>query len=140
MTPGDAAKRSGDAAVTPSEALSESTSAAPKSGAARPPIDWSAVSKLEQEAWTIWLAWRRKSKFKNYVDTKMAVRLATYPPEIQLACIEESMTQNWQGLFPEKVKPDGTRQQGSESSYDRAGRKLREWAERNGVTVSPILA
>lgn len=142
---GNDAETGSNAGVTPesrsvTQSEAETDTKAGKSGAARPAIDWSAIAKLEQEAWAIWLAWRRKSKFKSYVDTKMATRLAAYPPEIQLAAIEESMTQNWQGLFPEKVKPNGAHREGSETAYEQAGRRLREWADKHGVTLHPTVA
>jgi hypothetical protein len=111
-----------------------------KEGAARQTeIDWSAISGLDLESWNVWLAYRRKAGHKRYVDDRMAKRLAPYPREVQAAAIDESITQQYTGLFPEKVKPNGTHQQGGhETAYERSGRRLREWAAANGVDAAVL--
>jgi hypothetical protein len=141
VTVGDGALRSGDDTVTPSEALSESVSEAQKSGAARREAepDWTSVSNLALEAWLIWLAYRRQMKIKSYVDTRMAKRLAAYPLDVQVTAIEESMTQGYQGLFPQKVQRGANQSTvggGTETPYERAGRRLREWAAERGIDTA----
>jgi hypothetical protein len=141
VTPGDASVTPRDDAVTPSEALSESTSEAEKSGATRRESepDWQSVENLALEAWLIWIAYRRKMKIKSYVDTRMAKRLAAYPLDVQVTAIEESMTQGYAGLFPEKVQRGANQSAaggGAETPYERAGRRLREWAAERGIDTT----
>jgi hypothetical protein len=94
-------------------------------------LDWQSVDGLFLEWWQLWLAHRRSRRLPPYKDLRMAKRLAKYPHAIQQAAIEESMTQNWQGIFPDKVKANGTNRQTGTTrrSFDEHTERLREWLE-----------
>jgi hypothetical protein len=60
---------------------------------------------LNVEAWTRLETYRSQVLKKPYkTDLKMR-ELATYPPEIQAQAIEQTITQEWSGCFPEKLMP-----------------------------------
>lgn len=64
--------------------------------------DWSAITNLLQPDWDEWLAFRRAEGMPSYRTARVAENLARYPPPVQRAAIQHSMTNRYQGLFPEK--------------------------------------
>ena len=76
---------------------------------------------LNLEAWERWLEFRRKSGFKAYKTDDMAVKLSRYPPDVQVAAVQHSIENQYQGLFPEKFT-------GGKNAKDR----------RNGQHLTPV--
>ncbi len=65
--------------------------------------DWTTVQGLDLDNWNRWLKFRREVKRKPDYKTKtMAVKLASYKREIQIAAVEDSVANEYQGLFPDK--------------------------------------
>lgn len=65
-------------------------------------VNFEDVEGLYMNAWDEWLAYRANMKFKKYKTTALARKIAKLPPFAQLACIEHSIANNYQGLFPDK--------------------------------------
>lgn len=61
---------------------------------------------LNLEAWNLWIEFRRTQKFKTYKTIDTAVKLARYPPEVQMTAVRHSIENCYQGLFPEKFGGD----------------------------------
>ena len=75
---------------------------------------------LHLEAWQEWIEFRRKAGFRKYKTNKSRDHLATYSRDAQRAAVTESVTQQWQGLFPAKHE---ARHNGNNQAIGR-GRKL----------------
>ena len=57
-------------------------------------------------AWELWLAYRRERRLATYkpIGLKRQLNaLAAFGPQSAIAAIEQSMAQNYQGLFPKAV-------------------------------------
>ena len=125
--------RGGRNALTPDSGLL--TADCSRSARSAQPVDnfpdWTSVDSLAQDWWQLWLAYRRSRRLAPYKDLRMAKRLAKYPAAVQQAAIEESMTQNWQGLFPDKVKLNGTSKSSGSArlSFDEHTERLRQWLD-----------
>jgi len=77
-----------------------------------------------REAWADWLSYRRQRRLPDYVPRgkqMLWAHLAKYGVGAAIAAIEESITQNWQGLFPQRQAPK-TPSESSESSHARIDR------------------
>ena len=79
-------------------------------------IDFTKVDGLYINAWDEWLAYRSKMKYKKYKTTALARKLAKLPPDAQLACIEHSIGNQYQGLFPDRYT--NLKKQVSGNGYD----------------------
>ena len=58
-------------------------------------------------AWADWLAYRKERRLAAYKPiglTRQLNALAAFGPQSAIAAIEQSMAQNYQGLFPKPVK------------------------------------
>jgi hypothetical protein len=65
---------------------------------------------LNHEAWDMWIAHRKSLRVRAYTTNQKASQLAKLTTEQQAACINHSISNNYQGLFPEKfveVKGNG---------------------------------
>ena len=65
---------------------------------------------LNIEAWDMWIAHRKSLRVRAYTTNQKASQLAKLTTEQQAACINHSISNNYQGLFPEKfveVKGNG---------------------------------
>jgi len=70
----------------------------------RSTLNFEKIEGLDLDAWQEWTAYRSKMKFKKYKTTAKAKELAKLTHEQQLACIEHSIGNQYQGLFPGKFK------------------------------------
>ena len=62
-------------------------------------------------AWADWLAYRKERRLAAYKPIGLARQLnalAAFGPQSAIAAIEQSMAQNYQGLFPKPVKGQRT--------------------------------
>jgi hypothetical protein len=60
-----------------------------------------------ETAWEEWCVYRKKSKHPNVTETgakRALAKLAKFGVEIAIAAIHESISNDWQGLFPEKLQ------------------------------------
>lgn len=67
---------------------------------------WKLPEGVNREAWSDFEQHRKttKAKLTNLARTKAANRLKTLTHEQQQACVDESITSGWPGLFPDKHK------------------------------------
>lgn len=95
------------------------------------------IENLDLEWWQLWMAHRKAEGRKPYKTARTAKNLARYPREVQRAAIEQSMNQNWLGVFPEKVKLNGTgRTSGpTRDSFDEHTERLRRWLDEQTATT-----
>jgi len=63
---------------------------------------------LNESAWQEWLDYRKKRKLAKYATDKVKNQLRELEQAQQEKCIENSITQNYNGLFPENFKPEST--------------------------------
>ena len=66
----------------------------------------SQLKTIEFEiAWDQWTRYRRETRKSLSVSTaaKQLEKLGRYPPAVAIAAIDESITNGWQGLFPDRV-------------------------------------
>lgn len=98
---------------------------------ARKNPDWASVENLNLEWWSIWLAHRRKCRYRPLRTIQEAKALARHPWPVQQAAIEQSMDKGWQGLFPEKVKANGSGRTNGEARtrFEQHRERLAEWYE-----------
>ena len=61
-----------------------------------------AFPTLNLDAWFAWLAYRKKRKLANYTTDNVIKKLIVLDFEKQAECIQSSIDQNYNGLFPEK--------------------------------------
>jgi len=64
-----------------------------------------------RQAWADWLAYRKERRLAAYKPIGLARQLnalAAFGPQSAIAAIEQSMAQNYQGLFPKPVKGQRT--------------------------------
>jgi len=83
---------------------------------------------LNTEAWDGYVKNRRELKCKPLTPTgeqKQMKYLAGYAPEIQLAAAAESIRNGWQGIFPEKLKPNG----GYKTDMDHNREAIQRWLD-----------
>lgn len=91
------------------------------------------IAGLNVEAWNRWIDYRKKLKLKPYKTNQQAKALAKYSPEVQLKTVEESIRQQWQGLFPEKTQgAENGKTDRPTNAFDRAKQKLRDWEQSQG--------
>jgi len=89
-----------------------------KSKAKPPPEKWEIPPWVNKHAWAEFEQHRRdiKKPLKNLARTKAANLLRDMTHSEQQACIDNTIQNHWQGLFPDKVKRDtGKNQRGSGS-------------------------
>lgn len=65
--------------------------------------------ELNGEAWDLWLAYRRKRRLPKYVTDGKMRELMVLPHDVQMACVQHSMNNTYQGLFPEKFNEKSRR-------------------------------
>ena len=59
-----------------------------------------------RQAWELWLAYRKERRLAAYKPIGLARQLnalAVFGPQSAIAAIEQSIQQNYQGLFPKPV-------------------------------------
>lgn len=64
-----------------------------------------------RQAWELWLAYRKERRLAAYKPiglTRQLNALAAFGPASAIAAIEQSIQQNYQGLFPKPVKGQRT--------------------------------
>jgi len=85
-------------------------------------VDYESIVGLNLTAWEEWQKYRSDRKIAKYKSPKQAENLATFPHDIQQASVDESIRQNWMGLFPEKLleKKNGTRYSKTNGGFDAA--------------------
>ena len=119
-----------DALQTLSESESESESESNKKEdkrAASPPLP----DGLNLEAWERWVSYRREAKLKPWKPVTIKAqtkKLIMLTHEQQAKCIDQSISNGWAGLFPEKFTAD---------NYYREGRGYHnpsdDWGRQGGV-------
>jgi hypothetical protein len=93
-------------------------------------IDYSGISGLNLEAWESWQAHRRECRIKPYVSDRKARWLATLPHDTQQAIIDQSIENQWQGLFPLKTqKPKPAKGNGSARLNPSGARPGETWEQ-----------
>lgn len=63
------------------------------------------AQQINEIAWEEWCDWRRAEKRKKVTPRAAKMQrkmLSAYSPEVQRAIIEQSIMNDWQGLFPPK--------------------------------------
>ena len=82
-------------------------------------------SEAFREAWSDWLAYRRERRLsvKPMTLNRQLQKLADIGPEQAAACIDASITNGWQGLFPERQQ-----QRTAGGGSERVHRQMREFA------------
>jgi len=85
-------------------------------------VDYESIVGLNLTAWEEWQKYRSDRKIATNKSPKQAENLATFPHDIQQASVDESIRQNWMGLFPEKLleKKNGTRYSKTNGGFDAA--------------------
>ena len=85
-----------------------------------PVVDYESIVGLNLTAWEEWQKYRSDRKIAKYKSPKQAENLATFPHDVQQASVDESIRQNWMGLFPEKLveKNNGTRYSKNNGKFD----------------------
>lgn len=78
------------------------------------------------QAWAEWVEYRHKRRPKLTVMSvkKQLAMLATFDMQVAIVAIQTSITNGWQGLFPEKVKPNGVYKSKGEKRIE----QLSRWA------------
>lgn len=71
---------------------------------AKASLDYSTIENLNQEAWDQWLKFRKLIKQPAYKTLIKAKELATLDHDKQLECVKYSMSNEYKGLFPERLK------------------------------------
>lgn len=102
--------------------------------------DQRAIAGLNLPAWDEYLAYRRQSKFRKLkpasVEKLQEWLVEQGPPDTQQQIVDQTIRNNWQGLFPLKGEQHGNQRQ--ESRSKRVADKLDEIARRdiaqNGFT------
>jgi hypothetical protein len=92
-------------------------------------------------AWGEWKADRRERKLKAYTprgETGQLKMLAKLGPSGAVACIEKSIRNQWQGLFPDRGETGGGN--GPRGNVGRAGRANAEEGKYGGFDQGPGLA
>lgn len=89
---------------------------------------------LNAAAWDEYEAYRRQGKLRQLkpasVDKQQRWLVEQGPPDVQQRIIDQTIRNNWQGLFELKGNGNGTNQQDSRSRAQRVNDRLREIAER----------
>ena len=77
-----------------------------------------------QEAWSDWLAYRRERRLsvKPMTLERQLKKLAEIGPEAAAACIDQSITNGWAGLFPERQQTNGS------NGSERIHQQMRQFA------------
>lgn len=78
------------------------------------------IENLNLEAWAKWIEYRKAAKYKKYKTDATAQNLAKYPQELQARAVEHSINNEYQGLFPEKLKNE-THKQNNIVEFDQQG-------------------
>lgn len=77
-------------------------------------------TRLNLDAWNRWIDFRKEMGFPKYKRLGIQKKLAEIPPDKQAECVEHSIDNNYQGLFPEKFKAKPTPVE--ETSKEKAAR------------------
>ena len=72
-----------------------------KKGAKDAPPD---VDGLNLEAWEMWIDYRRKAHIRKYTTDLKAKELAKLSHDDQLSCVEYSISNQYTGLFPDRIQ------------------------------------
>lgn len=54
------------------------------------------------KAWQDWLDYRKKRRLAKYATDRVLINLLRYPVEVAIQAIEGSLSNEYQGLFPQK--------------------------------------
>jgi len=111
--------------VNRSQPIADTDTEADKTRGAKAPV-WQEVENLNHEAWQAWLAYRRSARLRNYTTLMKAKELAKLPADRQLQCVNHSIGNQYNGIFPEKF----SEAQKSSDSFDA---KLARTKERAGL-------
>ena len=57
---------------------------------------------LNTEAWDAWMNHRKQLRLRDYTTNLQAKRLSKLTPDQQMACVEDSIANNYQGLFTDR--------------------------------------
>jgi len=88
----------------------------PPKGKSRSKPDFSSIQGLNQKAWAEWTEFKKTILKQSYKTTRAAVELAKYSPDIQQQAVDHSITNEYKGLFPEKFKTNGTKNNGASAT------------------------
>ena len=87
--------------------------------------DWSSIEGLNLDAWDLWLAYRRKTKRRPYTTDMKAIELAVLTADEQLECVNHSISNEYSGLFPDKVNRNAAHSEKPDTFDDIHKRNLR---------------
>lgn len=59
---------------------------------------------LNADAWNGWIEYRKKRKLAAYTTDKVKNKLCQLSPSKQSECVNDSIAQNYNGIFPDKFK------------------------------------
>jgi hypothetical protein len=59
-------------------------------------------NNLNVEAWGEWITYRKKRKLAEYATERVMKKLSALSYDSQAACVQSSIDQNYNGLFPDK--------------------------------------
>jgi len=94
--------------------------------------------KLNQQAWDEYVQYRKDMKFRKLKDktvSRMHKKLMQYTEEEQRAMIDQTLDNQWQGIFPLKVSYANQRQ-ANQSAVDRV-RSANPDGAREPINISP---
>lgn len=78
-----------------------------------------------RQAWEEWLQFRKESRFKKYVPTGLKktfthlVAISGKDERTAIKIIEQSVSQNWQGLFPLKQQINASSTSNTQRKFSR---------------------
>jgi hypothetical protein len=83
---------------------------------------------ISPEAWEAAIQHRKELRLKPLTPTGTKKRInhwSKFSIDIQLAAVEESIRNNWQGVFPEKINPNG----GYKTDMDHNREAIQRWLD-----------
>lgn len=80
--------------------------------------DYVKVEGLDAQAWLAWMDYRRSRRLARYKTDGIARKLAALSAPDQRRCVQESIDQGWQGLFPERLRITGSRSKATDTYHD----------------------
>jgi hypothetical protein len=84
----------------------------------RKALDFKKVPNLNQTAWAEWQIHRRRNRLRTYTTMGVAEKLAKLSQEQQALCVQDSVDQCYQGIFPEKFAAEKKRKSSAAMSPD----------------------